>query len=299
MNRSSLTRYAWLSIAAAIATISLKSLAYGLTGSVGLLSDAIESLVNLAGAIVALVMLTIAARPPDEEHLYGHSKAEYFSSGVEGALIFIAAISIGAAAAQRFTNPQPLEQAGLGLVVSTLASLINFGVARVLLKAGKQYNSITLEADARHLLTDVWTSAGVIGAVGGVVLTGWQLLDPLIALAVAANILWSGFHLVRRSVAGLMDTALPPEEHEAVKQALAKYEGQGVQFHALWTRQAASRRFISMHVLVPDDWTVRRGHHLLEQIEADICAVWPGTSVFTHLEPVDDPASWQDMELDH
>jgi cation diffusion facilitator family transporter len=299
MNRSSLTRFAWLSIAAAITTISLKSLAYWLTGSVGLLSDAVESVVNLVGALVALLMLTIAARPPDEDHLYGHSKAEYFSSGVEGALIFIAALSIGVTAVQRLLNPQHLEQAGFGLAVSTLASLVNLGVARVLLKAGQQYHSITLEADAKHLMTDVWTSVGVIGAVGAVALTGWQMLDPLIALVVAANILWSGYHLMQRSVAGLMDVALPPAEDKAVKQVLANYEAQGIQFHALLTRQAAARRFISMHVLVPDDWTVRQGHQLLGQIEAEIGQILPGTVVFTHLEPLNDPTALQDIELDH
>lgn len=299
MMHASLTRFAWLSIAAAIITISLKSLAYWLTGSVGLLSDALESVVNLVGALVALLMLTIAARPPDEEHLYGHSKAEYFSSGIEGALIALAAGSIGLAAAPRLINPQAVEQVGLGLAVSTLASLVNLGVARVLLKAGRRYNSITLEADARHLMTDVWTSVGVIGAVGAVALTGWQILDPLIALVVAANILWSGYHLLRRSVAGLMDAALPPAEDAAVKQVLAKYEAQGLQFHALLTRQAAARRFISLHVLVPDEWTVRQGHQILEQIEAEIGQILPGTVVFTHLEPLDDPTSWQDMALDH
>jgi cation diffusion facilitator family transporter len=299
MNRTFLTRYAWLSIAAALATISLKSLAYWLTGSVGLLSDALESGVNLVGALVALLMLTIAARPPDEEHLYGHSKAEYFSSGIEGALILLAAGSIGVTAVQRLINPQAVEQAGLGLTVSVLASLINLGVARVLLKAGQKYHSITLEADAKHLMTDVWTSVGVISAVGAVVLTGWQLLDPLIALVVAANILWSGYHLMQRSVAGLMDVALPPEEDAAVKQILAKYEAQGIQFHALLTRQAAARRFISMHVLAPDEWTVRQGHQLLGQIEAEIGQILPGTVVFTHLEPLNDPTALQDIALDH
>jgi cation diffusion facilitator family transporter len=299
MNRQSLTRYAWLSIAAAVATISLKSLAYWLTGSVGLMSDALESVVNLVGALVALAMLTIAARPPDEEHLYGHSKAEYFSSGIEGALILLAAGSIGVTAVQRLITPQAVEQIGLGLAVSVLASLINLGVARVLLKAGQQYHSITLEADARHLMTDVWTSVGVIFAVGAVALTGWQILDPLIALVVAVNILWSGYHLMQRSVAGLMDVSLPPEEKEGVKQVLAKYETQGVQFHALLTRQAAARRFISMHVLVPDDWTVRQGHQLLGQIEAEIGQILPGTVVFTHLEPLNDPTALQDIALDH
>jgi cation diffusion facilitator family transporter len=296
MNRASLTRFAWLSIAAAVVTIGLKAGAFYLTGSVGLLSDAVESLVNLTGAIIALIMLTIAHRPPDEDHLYGHSKAEYFSSGAEGALIFIAAVAIGVAAAPRLLHPLPIEQAGLGLVVCAVASLINFAVARVLLKAGKQYDSITLEADARHLMTDVWTSAGVIAAVAAVALTGWQILDPLIALAVAVNILWSGFHLVRRSVAGLMDAALPAKERALVKSALEKYEAQGVRFHAIQTRQAAARRFVSMHVLVPDEWTVRQGHDLVGQIEDDVRRALPAASVVTHLEPAGDPSSLLDAD---
>jgi cation diffusion facilitator family transporter len=223
MNRSALTRYAWLSITAAVATMALKGAAYWLTGSVGLLSDAMESVVNLIGAGIALAMLTIAARPADDDHAYGHGKAEYFSSGAEGTLILIAAISIGAAATNRLIHPQPLEQAGAGLAVSTVGSLINFFVARILLRAGKAHNSITLEADARHLMTDVWTSAGVIAGIMAVALTGWQALDPLVALAVAVNIVWSGFYLIKRSTLGLMDSALPPEELAEVARIFEKY----------------------------------------------------------------------------
>ncbi len=296
VDRPSLTRFAWLSIAAAVLTIALKAAAYWLTGSVGLLSDAIESIVNLVGAVVALAMLTIAERPPDDDHLYGHGKAEYFSSGVEGSLIFIAAAAIGVAAIARLLHPRPLEQAGLGLVVSAVASLVNFAIARVLFRVGKRHDSITLEADARHLMTDVWTSAGVIGAVGAVAVSGWQVLDPIIALVVAANILWSGFHLIRRSVAGLMDTALPAEEQALLQSALAKYEAQGVQFHAIQTRQAAARRFVSMHVMVPDEWTVRQGHHLVGQIEDEVRRALPRTSIVTHLEPARDPSSLLDAE---
>ncbi|TAH49451.1 MAG: cation transporter, partial [Chloroflexota bacterium] len=241
-NRLYLTRFAWLSIGAALVTIGLKVAAFFITGSVGLLSDAAESIVNLVGAGVALVMLTIAARPPDDEHAYGHGKAEYFSSGVEGALIFVAAISIAFAAVMRLLNPQPIEDAGIGLVVAAIASVINFGVAQILKRAGKQYDSITLEADAQHLLTDVWTSVGVIIGVAAVALTGWDRLDPLIALAVAANILWTGFHLVRRSALGLMDTALPTDELEKINAAIEPYKAQGVQFHALRSRQAGARR---------------------------------------------------------
>ncbi|MBK9715645.1 MAG: cation transporter [Kouleothrix sp.] len=298
MERSSLTRFAWLSIAAALATIGLKAAAYWLTGSVGLLSDALESGVNLVAAIMALAMLTIAARPPDDEHAYGHAKAEYFSSGVEGALILVAALSIAATSVQRLLNPQPLEQVGLGLAVSVVASAINLGVALVLRRAGKQYNSITLDADSAHLMTDVWTSVGVVVGVGLVALTGWERLDPIIAMLVAANILWSGFGLLRRSALGLMDTALPMGDLAAVHAVQERYAQGGITFHALRTRQAGPRSFISMHVLVPGDWTVQRGHSLLEQIEADIRHALPHANVLTHLEPLDDPTSWQDTELD-
>ena len=296
-NRSSLTRYAWLSIAAAIVTIGLKSLAYWLTGSVGLLSDAVESLVNLLAAIMALAVLTVAARPPDDEHLYGHSKAEYFASGVEGILILLAAISIGATAVQRLITPQPIE-VGVGLAFSIVASLINFGVARVLLRAGKANNSITLEADARHLMTDVWTSVGVIGGVGIVAITGWERLDPIVALAVAANIVRSGYRLIKHSVSGLMDTALPAKEHHAVLEILEAYKKQGAQYHALRTRQAAARRFVSFHLIVPGAWTIARGHQLLERIEAEIHNALSEVTVSSHLEPIEDSSSFEDTGLD-
>jgi cation diffusion facilitator family transporter len=298
MNRSLLTRYAWLSIAAALVTIGLKSVAYLLTGSVGLLSDAVESLVNLVAATMALAMLIVAARPADAGHPYGHSKAEYFASSVEGICILVAALSIGVAAVPRLRAPQPLEQPGFGLVIAALASLINLGVARVLLHVGKKNDSITLEADARHLMTDVWTSVAVIVGVGAVALTDWELLDPLVALAVAANIVRTGFHLMRRSVAGLMDAALPADEHEKLMTVLNKYKEQGIQFHAIRTRQAAGRRFVSVHVLVPGRWTTHKGHHVVEDIETDIRAVLPGAIIFTHMEPVDDPLSFQDIEID-
>jgi cation diffusion facilitator family transporter len=293
-DRSSLTKYAWLSIGAALSTIFLKTLAFLLTGSVGLLSDAAESVVNLIGAIVALVMLTIAARPADESHSHGHSKAEYFSSGIEGVLIVIAAIFIAAAAINRLLNPQPLEEVGIGLIVAVAASTINFFVARVLLRAGKQYNSITLEADAKHLMTDVWTSVGVIAAVAAVAITGWLPLDPIIALVVAANILWTAFGLLRRTVQGLMDASLPAEEKAAVVKVLDSYKPQGVDYHALRTRQSASRGFISFHLLVPGLWTVQQGHAMLDQIENEICQALPGASVTAHLEPLEDPVSFED-----
>ncbi|HJW28184.1 MAG TPA: cation diffusion facilitator family transporter [Saprospiraceae bacterium] len=297
--RSSLTRFAWLSISAAILTIGLKAVAYLLTGSVGLLSDAMESLVNLVGALMALAMLTIAARPADEDHAYGHSKAEYFSSGAEGTLILIAAGSIAAAAAQRLISPKPLEQIGLGLGVSVAASLVNLFVALVLLKAAKSYNSITLKANAHHLLTDVWTSVGVVVGVAAVAFTGWERLDPVVALIVAGNIVWSGIRIVRESVMGLMDTALPIDELNTIQEVLKRHCQQDVQCHALRTRQAGSRRFVSVHVLVPGDWTVDRGHKLLERMEDDIRSALSNVTVLTHLEPIQDPASWNDMDLDH
>jgi cation diffusion facilitator family transporter len=293
-----LTRFAWLSLAAALLTIGLKSVAYLLTGSVGLLSDALESGVNLAGALMALAMLTVAARPADEDHAYGHSKAEYFSSGVEGTLILVAAASIAIAAVQRLLTPKPLEQVGLGLVVSVLASLVNLSVALILRRASKRYRSITLEANANHLLTDVWTSGGVLVGVGAVALTGWQRLDPLVAILVAANIVWTGVRIVRKSVSGLMDTALPPEEQSALRRVLEPYLQTGVQYHALRTRQSGARQFVSLHVLVPGTWTVHEGHQLLERIEADIRQALPNVTAFTHLESLDDPISWDDVHLD-
>jgi cation diffusion facilitator family transporter len=297
-DRSSLTRFAWLSIAAAILTIALKAIAYLLTGSVGLLSDALESFVNLVGALMALAMLTIAARPADEDHAYGHSKAEYFSSGVEGTLILLAAASIAAAAIPRLITPKPIEQVGLGLGVSVAASLVNLFVAQVLLRASKQHHSITLEANAHHLMTDVWTSAGVLAGVGAVALTGWERLDPIVACLVAANIVWSGVGIVRKSVLGLMDTALPIEDQNKLQKALEPYVQSGVQYHALRTRQSGARQFVSLHVLVPGLWTVQRGHRLLESIEADIRHALPSVTVFTHLESLNAPASWGDTSLD-
>jgi cation diffusion facilitator family transporter len=297
-DRASLTRYAWLSISAAIITILLKAGAYMLTGSVGLFSDALESTVNLIGALMALTMLTIAARPADENHAYGHTKAEYFSSGIEGTLIVVAAVSIAITAFQRFINPQPLEQVGMGLGVSIVASLVNLGVALVLLRAAKEHNSITLEANAQHLLTDVWTSVGVLVGVGIVALTGWQRLDPIVAFVVAGNIVLSGGNIVRKSVSGLMDTALPTDERDKVQKVLEPYLKKGVRYHAFRTRQSGARQFVSLHVLMPGDWTIQDGHDVLEQIETSICDVLPGAAVFTHMEPLDDPASWNDITFD-
>lgn len=295
---TSLTRYAWLSIGAAGVTIGLKTSAFFVTGSIGLLSDALESLVNLAGAIMALVVLAIAARPPDDEHAYGHSKAEYFSSGAEGTMIVVAAVSIAAAAMNRLLFPQPLQDLGLGLLISVVASGINLAVALIIGRAGKWHRSVTLEANASHLMTDVWTSVAVLVGVGAVGLTGWQWLDPLIAIAMALNITRTGWLIVRHSILGLMDTALPPEDQQVIQTVLTSYREQGLQFHALRTRQSGARRFISMHVLVPGTWTVQQGHDWLEQLEADLRARLPATTVFTHLEPMEDPCSWEDTRLE-
>ena len=297
MNNSSspsLTRYAWLSIAAAVSTILLKGVAWQLTGSVGLLSDAIESFVNLAGALMALWMLTLAAQPADAAHPHGHGKAEYFSSAFEGFLIVLAAFSIGYAAVMRLLEPQPLEAVGVGLVVSVIASIINFATAGVLMRVGKKHNSITLEADAHHLMTDVWTSAGVIAGVGLVAWSGWLWLDPVIALLVAANIVWTGYQLMRRSADGLMDHALPAEKLEKIDRLLASYREKGLEFHAVRTRQAGSRAFVTLHVLVPGHWSVQEGHDWAGRIEADIRKTLEYADVTTHLEPIGDPIETED-----
>jgi cation diffusion facilitator family transporter len=296
--RNSIAKFAWLSVAAALVTIALKTVAWHVTGSVGLLSDAMESVVNLVAALMALWMITLAERPPDEEHAYGYSKAEYFSSGFEGALIFVAAGAIVWAAVPRLIEPRPLEQVGLGLAISVAASLVNLGVALVLKRAARAHRSITLEADAHHLMTDVWTSAGVLVGLLAVAVTGWNRLDPMLAIAVALNILWTGFGLMQRSAQGLLDRAVAPELREAIGVVLARFEADGIAFHALRTRQAAGRSFVSVHVLVPGDWTVQRGHDLAEHIEADIRSAMPGAWVITHLEPVEDPVSLEDAALD-
>jgi cation diffusion facilitator family transporter len=298
MHATSLTRYAWLSIAAALATIVLKGVAWWLTGSVGLLSDAIESFVNLAGALMALGMLTLAALPADTEHAYGYGKAEYFSSAFEGFLILLAALSIGYASIVRMLDPQPLEAVEVGLLVSMAASIINFATARTLMKVGREHDSITLEADAQHLMTDVWTSAGVIVGVALVWATGWLWLDPAIALLVAVNILWTGWHLMRRSAAGLMDASLPADKLAQLETLLAVYRQQGLAFHALRTRQAGSRTFVIVHVLVPGYWTVQQGHDWAERIEEEIRYCLPNAHVTTHLEPLEDPVSLIDQDLD-
>ncbi|MBA3894924.1 MAG: cation transporter [Gemmatimonadales bacterium] len=298
IERRGLLRYAALSVLAAIVTIGLKGGAYLLTGSIALLSDALESFVNLIAAVVALFALSVAARPADDDHAYGHTKAEYFSSGFEGSLILVAAASIVVAAVGRLIDPQPIEEAGVGLTIIGVASLVNLVVARVLIRAGRRHESITLEADAQHLMTDVWTSLGVILGVGAAVLTGWHRLDPIVAIAVAANVLYSGFRLVRRSMLGLLDTSLPEETLVRIKTILESHGHSGVRYHALRTRQAGARRFISFHILVPGDWTVQRGHDLLEEIEERVREAVPRSVVDTHLEPIEDPVSWEDTRLE-
>jgi cation diffusion facilitator family transporter len=293
----SLTRFAWLSIAAAVVTITLKVSAYALTGSVGLLSDAIESFVNLAAAIVALIALRILLRPASDEFSFGFSKVEYFSSGFEGGMILLAAASIIISAVPRLINPVPLEQVGLGLLISVIATLINLGVALVLLRAGKRYNSITLEADARHLMTDVWTTGGVLVGIVLVQLTGFIRLDPLIAIAVAINIVFTGYRLLVRSGQGLMDVALPAEESAEVKSILDGYQAEGVGYHSFRSRQAAARKFMVVHLLVPGDWTVRRGHQIAEQIETQVIKAIPNSNIVTHIEPAGDPISLQDIDI--
>ena len=295
--RPSLARYAWLSLAAAAVIIVLKAGAYWITGSVGLLSDALESLVNLVAAVVAVIVLVIVARPADADHQYGHDKAEYFSSGLEGGLILVAAIAIAVAAIERLINPRPLEHLGLGLGLSVVASILNFIIARILLSAGRRHDSITLEADGHHLMTDVWTSAGVLIGVGLVALTGLLWLDPVVALIAAGKIVWTAIDLIKRSALGLMDTALPPDEQAHIKGVLDRYRAEGIEYHALRTRRSGARRFISLHVLVPGAWSVQRGHDLAENMEDEMRARLANATITTHLEPLEDPRSWRDATL--
>ena len=291
--REDLTRFAWLSIATAIATIALKTGSYFLTGSVGLLSDAAESTVNLVAAIVALVALRVAAQPPAEHHHFGRTKAEYLSAAVEGIMIFVAAAFIIYAAVGRLLDPQPLEQVGIGLAISVVASLLNGAVAVVLMRAGKEHKSITLTADGKHLLTDVWTSVGVLVGVSLVAVTGWLPLDPIIAILVGINIIWTGWHLISQSLDGLMDHAMTPEEHEKLTKVLSEFDCPETRFHSVRTRVAGHLAYIDMHVLVPGEWSVQRGHDLVEQVEAAISTVFPDAEVLTHLEPLDDPRAYE------
>ena len=294
-----LTRFAWLSIAAAVATIALKTGAWAMTGSVGLLSDAAESTVNLVAAVVALIALKVAARPATERFLYGRAKAEYFSAAVEGAMIFVAAAVILVTAVERFVNPQPLENVGWGLAISVIASIINGAVAFVLIRAGRRYRSITLRADGRHLLTDVWTSVGVIIGVGLVALTGWERLDAVVAFAVGVNIIVTGISLMHESVSGLLDKALSDEDHEVITEILRRRTDGSVTFHGLQTREAGQQKFMNVHVLVPDEWTVKHGHDYIEDLERELMGRLPELTVLTHLEPISDPTSYEDIPAAH
>jgi cation diffusion facilitator family transporter len=298
MEKKSLSKYAWLSVAAAISTIGLKAAVYLYTNSVSFLSDALESLINLAVAILAVWLIKIAESPPDDDHEFGHDKAEYFSSGIEGTLIFLAAIGIVIAAAPRIFSPQPISNIGIGLVISFIAALINLFVGLLLIRVGKQNDSIVLEADGHHLMTDVWTSVGIFIAIAIVGLTDWFILDPIIALVVAISIAWTGYKLIRRSVLGLMDTVIDEESANFAIEILATYKNKlGIDYHAFRTRKSGARKFIYFHLLVPDEWSVKKGHDLAEEIELKILDKIPHSAVFVHLEPLEDPTSFKDIEL--
>ncbi|MGH8687286.1 MAG: cation diffusion facilitator family transporter [Burkholderiales bacterium] len=294
---SDLTRFAWLSVAAALLTMALKGYAAWLTGSLGLLSDALESLVNLGAALIALVTLRVSVREPDDEHPFGYSKAEYFSSAVEGSLILLAAAAIVVTALPRLVAPRAIVSIDVGIVVTLLAAAINLGTALVLLRAGRRYDSIALEADGHHLLTDVWTSIGIVVGIGATVLTGWLVLDPLIAIAVALNIVWMGGGILRRSLLGLLDRSLPEPDLERIRAILEPYRARGLDYHALRTRRAGRLRMVEMHLLVPGDMSVREGHRIADDVEAEIRRALPGSAVLTHLEPIEDPRSYDDQAL--
>lgn len=298
LRQKRLLRIIYIAIAAALATIALKGTAWLITGSVGLLADAAESLVNLAAAFVALIVIRWAGQPADEDHAYGHDKADYLSAGAEGTMIIVAAIVIGVSAVGRLINPVELESVGIGLAITGVATVINLVVARMLINVGRSETSMTLQADGRHLMTDVVTSVGVILGVALVAITGVDRLDPIIALIVALNIVATGFVLVRSALSGLLDRALEPEEIDQIEHVLDRYREQGISFHALRTRRAAHRAFISLHVLVPGDWSVQRGHDEAEAIERDMRELFDVVTVFTHLEPIEDPVSFEDTELD-
>jgi len=293
-----LTKFAWLSIAAAVATIGLKTGAYLMTGSVGLLSDAAESVVNLVAAIIALVALTVAARPADASHHYGHGKAEYFSAGIEGLMIFVAAAFIIVSAVQRLIHPQELESLGIGLAISMVATAINGFVGLLLIRVGRQHRSATLTADGQHLMTDVWTSFGVLVGVTLVAITGWLPLDSIVAIAVAINILVMGTRLVIHSTSSLLDAALPTTDVDLVTGVLDRHRSDDVDFHGLQTRASGRTRFVSVHVLVPGAWSVQQAHDVVEVVESDLRAALDGVHVTTHVEPREDERSYQDYIYD-
>jgi cation diffusion facilitator family transporter len=286
-----------LSVLAAVLTIALKSLAYAVTGSVGLLSDAAESVINLLAALTAFASLWYSSQPVDPNHTYGHEKIEFFSSGLEGILILVAAVAIGWYAAKRLFRPEPLHSLDVGALIALAASVVNLVVAQVLLRVGRAAGSIVLEADGRHLMTDVWTSVGVVAGIGLVSLTGVEWLDPVIALLVACNIVWTAFDLVRRSFHGLMDHALPEAEQTAVRVAVEAQLGPDMDYHALRTRQAGSHRFVDFHLLVPGAMPVQAAHDVAQRVEQAVRAALPGSEVTIHIEPIEERASWEDSAL--
>ena len=298
-SQSILQKFIYLSIAAAIVTILLKFYAYYITGSMGFLSDALESFVNLFAAVFALVMLKLSQRPADDGHMYGHSKAEYFSSAMEGALILVAAFSIIWSAIPRIIEPTPLENINTGLLFSLLASLVNLVVGQILIKNGKEKRSVVLEADGRHLMTDVWTSVGVIAGIIIVKFTGWLIIDPIIAIIVAINIIFTGYKLISRSASGLMDATIPAEDMEKVTNYLDSLKSDQIEYHSLLTRAAGQRKFITLHILVPGIWTVKQGHDYADEVEETIVNMFDQpVTVITHIEPVDDPVSMKDIGID-
>lgn len=297
-SRPDLRKYAWLAIGTAVLTVLLKAGAWAITGSVGLLSDAAESMVNLVAAIVALVTLTIAARPADHNHHFGHGKAEYFSAALEGIMVFVAAASIIYLGIERLLNPRPLESLGIGLAISMAAAVLNGVVGRILIRAGTRYRSITLRADGKHLMTDVYTSVGVVVGLGLAWLTGWNWMDPVVAILVGVNILFTGYRLITESTAGLMDISLSPEDNARIHAILDAHTEQGrIEFHAVRTRESGARQFMEMHMLVPGDWSVQRGHDAMEDLIEEIVAEFPAMRVTGHLEPISDPRSYEDMTL--
>lgn len=293
--RKSIASIMWISIVASVLTIGLKWFAFSITGSVGFMSDALESGINLLAAIVAFYSLTVAARPADIEHPFGHEKAEYFSSLAEGVLIIIAAFGIAYAAINRMYHPQPLESLGFGMLLSVGATLVNLITARILLYYSKKYNSITIEADARHLMTDVWTTVGIILGIFLVKLTGWQLLDPIMAILVALSIVYTGIKLVFRSMDGLMDSRVSEKDMILIREVLNAYKSDEIDYHALYTRRASAKQFITFHLLFPGEYTVHQAHEVTKKVEADLKLKLPLADIFIHVEPLNDPDAFDDL----
>jgi len=299
MLQDSPQRYAIYSIIASILTLALKFGAWGMTDSVGLLSDATESIVNLTAGVMALIVITIAMRPADADHTYGHGKAEYFSSGIEGVLIIVAACAIGYASIERFLNPQPLGNLGFGLILALLSSVVNFITAKVMLKAAKRFDSITLEADAKHLLTDVWTSIGLVAGLAVLLIAPqWQVLDPIIACIMAVNIIFTGVSLLKRSIGGLMDDALPADELVTIAEAIHKHQGPNATYHELRTRKSGPMRFIDFHLLVPGISSVREAHDLCCLIEKEIETALERAEVTIHVEPIECDSSYEGESIE-